>query len=475
DKLLMNKKWILVFLVTCLLSCKKEHQGTMLPVASGVPITVTVDQNHPGNIIPENFAGLSYETGILAESPEILNENNKVLVQLIKNLGPGLLRIGGDSSDETEWTGHERTSATGKDDLTTSDIDRLSAFSRATGWPVLFGLNLGNNNAGAAADEARYAYKALQNNLYALVLGNEPDVYHLFGLRTPAYGPDNFHGDWETYRSAIQSLVPRAAFAGPGTAYNTDWITAFAKNESNNNIKLLDAHYYHTGPASDATITHSTLLTSNWKLGNILHVIRDESAKHQLPYRITESNSVYGGGKAGASDVFASALWALDLMWTIAENEGRGINFHGGNKLVYSPVTIENGVLTARPLYYAMLAFKYGAVGGTMLPVKSDHSQYKCSSYACANTNGSYTVTLINKEEVTDFAITIQLSKTVSRVKIDRLKAPGVTSKTGIMFAGSVVNADGEFKPTEGTQYAINGKSLVINLPAGSAAEVTVQ
>lgn len=472
--LLMNKKWIVIFLAACLFSCKKERPLTELPVPSGIPVTVTIDPNHPGNTIPANFEGLSYETGILAETPEILNENNKVLVQLIKNLGPGLLRIGGDSSDETSWTGQERTSATGNDALTTSDIDRLSAFSRATGWPVLFGLNLGNNNAAAAADEARYAYSKLQGNLYALVIGNEPDVYHMFGLRTPAYNTDSFHSDWETYRSAIRSLVPQATFAGPGTAYNTDWITAFGNNESGS-IKLMDAHYYHTGPASDASINYNTILGSNWKLGNILNVIRSEAAKHHLPYRITESNSVYGGGKAGTSDVFASALWALDLMWTIAENNGQGINFHGGNHLVYSPVTIDNGVLTARPVYYAMLAFKYGAEGGAMLPVTTDHAQYKCTAYACSHTGGSYSVTLINKEESNDLGFTVQLNKIVSDVKIDRLKAPGMASKTETSFGGNRVSADGTFKPAGGSHYAINGKSFVVNVPAGSAAIVTIQ
>ncbi len=469
----MNKKWIVILLVTCVLSCKKERQAPALPAASGTPVTITIDQTHPGNVIPANFEGLSYETGILAESPEILNANNTVLVQLIKNLGSGLLRIGGDSSDETSWTGRERTSVTGKDELTTSDIDRLSTFSNVTGWPVLFGLNLGNNDAVAAASEAAYAYKQLRGNLYAYVIGNEPDVYHLFGLRTPAYGSDSFHGDWETYRSAIQSAVPAASFAGPGTAYNTDWITAFANNESGH-IKLMDAHYYAAGPATDASIDYHTILTPNWKLGNILNVIHNESKKRHLPYRITESNSVYGGGKAGTSDIFASALWALDLMWTIAKNEGQGINFHGGNRLAYSPVTIENGVITARPVYYAMLAFSPNA-GGAILPVTVNSSQSNFSSYACLNTDHSSSVTLINKDESVNFAFTIQLIKTASNVKIDRLIAPALTSKTEASFAGGTVNADGTFSRKNAVQYAVNGKSFVVNVPAGSAAVVTVQ
>jgi len=471
----MNKRWIVIFLVAGLLSCKKDHQGPVLPAASGTPVTVSIDPNHPGNTIAADFEGLSYETGILAESPDILNAGNTVLVQLIKNLGPGLLRIGGDSSDETSWTGGARTPANSKEELTTSDIDRLSAFSRATGWPVLYGLNLGNNDAAAAADEARYAYSSLKENLYALVLGNEPDVYNLFGLRAKSYGVNEYHADWQTYKSAIVSQVPQAVFAGPGTAYNTDWITAFAQNESNDNIKLLDAHYYATGPASDPTISYHTILNGNWKLNNILNVISSESGKHHLPYRITESNSVYGGGKAGTSDVFASALWALELMWTIAERNGQGINFHGGNGLIYSPVTMENSVITARPLYYAMLAFQRGNTAGSLVPVTSDHPGSNYSVHACVNADHSYAVTLINTNESQNFSFTINLNKLVQNIKIERLSAPAITATTGVTFAGSTVNADGTFKPAAGTQYEVNAKSFVINVPAGSAAVVTVQ
>ncbi|MDB5123613.1 MAG: hypothetical protein JWP94_1742 [Mucilaginibacter sp.] len=470
----MNKNWIVILLVAGLLSCKKESQGPVLPAASGLPVMVTIDQNQPGNVIPANFQGLSYETGLLIESPEILNANNTVLVQLIKNVGPGVLRIGGNSSDNISWTGRERNPANSKDELTTTEIDRLSAFSRIIEWPVLFGLNLGNNNAAAAADEARYAHKSLQDNLFAFALGNEPDVYHAYPFRTPAYSVDNYQGEWEIYKSAIHLAVPQATFAGPGTAYNTDWISAFAKKLSNH-IKLIDAHYYAAGPASDPAINYHTILKPSWKLDNTLQVIRNESATYHLPFRITESNSIYGGGKVGTSDVFASALWALDLMWAIAGSNGQGINFHGGNGAIYSPIAIEHGVITARPVYYAMLAFNYGSTGGAMLPVRIDQSQYNCSAHACANADHTTSITLINKDESASFAFNIQLTKTASNIKIVRLTAPNITSKTGTTFAGRMVNADGTFKPGGGDQYAVNKKSFVINVPAGSATVVTVQ
>lgn len=459
--------------MTFLCACRKE-QSNPPPKRNSIPITVTIDENSKGSVIPREFEGLSYETGILAESPEILNTDNKRLIQLIRNLGPGLLRVGGDSSDEVFWTGSERNAASGKDSLTTSDIDRLAAFSRAIGWPVLFGLNMGKNDPNTAANEAQYVYSKLGVNLYALQTGNEPDVYHLFGLRNPDYSADNYRVEFENYKNIIQAGVPEVSFAGPGTAYNTDWITSFADKESRN-IKLMDAHYYVAGPASDPGIKYQTILSSSFKLSGLLQIINNESQQYHLPYRITECNSIYGGGKAGVSDVFASALWALDFMWNAASNNAQGINFHGGNHLVYSPVTIENGVITARPIYYAMLAFKFAGPGSTNIPVNINQPGYNCSAYASINSDNKRVITLINKDDSKDFYFTVQAKKTTSTIQVVRLTAPTITSTGNVTFAGSSVSDDGTFTPNITEHYSVNNKSFPVNIPVGSAAIIIMQ
>jgi hypothetical protein len=469
----MKKTGIIILLAACLFACRKEHQAfPKLPVADGIGINVTVNQNQPGNTIPATFEGLSFETQILTANPGFLNVNNAVLIQLIKNLGPGLLRIGGGTSDEVYWSENIRTGSTSADSLTTSDIDRLSAFSKAIGWQVLFGLNLGSNDVAAAANEALYVNSSLGDNLYAFQSGNEPDVFN-YGMRPPTYNYSGYQVEWETYLSAVRSAVPQAAFAGPDVAYNTDWITAFAGNEAKN-VKLLDGHYYLTGPATEPYITYQTILAYSTKLPNYLLTLKNASVQYNLPYRVTESNNIYGGGKKGVSDVFASALWALDFIWTVAENNGVGFNFHGGDSLYYSPVLVQNGVLKASPEYYAMLAFKYGGTGGTIIPANISNDQY-CSAYACEKTDGTYAFTLINKDEKNNYSFNIQLNKTASGIQVARLAAPSVTATTGTTFAGAMVNADGTFETKTTEQYSVNGKNFVVNVPAGSAAVVIVQ
>ncbi|HEY2581193.1 MAG TPA: glycosyl hydrolase family 79 C-terminal domain-containing protein [Mucilaginibacter sp.] len=482
----MTRKWLAILLALCFFSCRKALINPSLPAVNFpevnnlpagyyFPVTVTVDQNTPGYKIPSNFEGLSYETGLLTESPEFLNENNKTLIQLIKNLGDGVLRIGGNSSDKTDWTGTTRVPGTDVKSLTTSDIDRLSAFSRAIGWPVMFGLNLAKYDPGIASNEAKYVSNSLKENLYALQFGNEPDVFRL-GPRPSKYNYKNYQQEWETYLSAVKKAAPHVGFAGPDvTPFNNDWIKWFATNE-NKNIMLMDGHYYVTGPASDSSITCSSILTDNPKLTDYLSSLFSESSKYNLPFRISECNSVWGGGKAGVSDRFASSLWALNFMWTVAENKGQGINFHGGDSWFhYSPIGTDNGEFTARPEYYAMLAFKYGATGQTIIPATINKTWFNLSAHACVNSNNTYSITIINKEVTKQFSVKILLNKTASTVQVARLTAPLINSATGVTFAGSSVNADGTFKTAVTEQYTPNQKSFVVTIPAASAAVITIQ
>lgn len=471
--MLKNNRYLLLCAL-CLFSCSKEFvplpapQLQLPPGPIGFAVSVTIDQGQPGYQIPADFEGLSFETKILTANPDFLSTNNTVLLRLIGNLGPGVLRIGGNTSDEVYWS--EKTSGAGAaiDTLTKTGIDRLSAFSKAAGWKVLFGLNLGAYDTGAASSEALYVSASLGSNLYGFQSGNEPDVYSR-SVRNLLYDYTAYRGEWESYFTTVRDKLPNSIFAGPDVAYNTDWITAFAETE-NNNVALLDGHYYTAGPATNPTITYHTILANNTSLDYYLNIIKTASAKYHVPYRVTECNNIYGGGKTGVSNVFVSALWALDLMWKVAANEGAGVNFHDGNGLVYSPINVQNGTATAAPEYYAMLAFAYAAGGGAVIPVNVTNAG-SASIFACTRPDHSLAITLINRDSK-DYSFSIRLSNTASSLQIARLTAPSVISTTGVTFAGGSVDADGTFEKKATEQYVINGKDFNINIPAESAAVV---
>jgi hypothetical protein len=471
----MNKVWPIILLALLLYSCRKEHsqKNQSLYIINDSTVNVAINGNQTGRPIATNFEGLSFETSMLITNPAFLNADNKVFIQLLKNLGPGMLRLGGASSDFISWSNAPRTGSTPDNVLTTSDVDRLSAFSKASGWPVLFGFNLANNDPAMAATEATYVDQSLGDNLYAFQAGNEPDAYGPYTHhRDPGYTLPDYISDFTSYLEAVQKAVPTADFAGPGIAFNTSWISTFAGSKGGY-LKLLDGHYYEAGPATDLGITYQLILGTSFKLPTLISAFQDSPFKDQLPYRVTESNNIYGGGKPGVSDVFASAIWALDVMWTLADNGCQGINFHTGTNLYYSPVVNENGQFVTRPEYYAMLAFRYGSANGNLVSLNTDDSRY-CTAHA-SKIGGNYTVTLINKSIDKSYYFNIIPGMQISSVKVSRLTAPSLTATAGVKFAGSTVNTDGTFSPSATESYTVNDKRFTVNVPAGSAAVVTIQ
>ncbi|MCC8411283.1 hypothetical protein LJ707_20270, partial [Mucilaginibacter sp. UR6-1] len=340
------------------------------PTATGTPVTITVDQAQQSYQIPANFLGLSYETNNLLWSNN-LNGNTAAQVQMIRNLGEGVLRVGGTSSGRVYWTNKASSKNSKVDSLNTTQIDALASFSKTLGWPVIFGLNLAKYEPEAQAKLAKYVSSSLGSSLMAFQAGNEPNAFAEAGFRKQGYSSADFQGEWKGYFDAVRKLTPNAPFAGPDVIGGADWVSAFA-NKFKNNVNLMTVHYYNNGPASDESITYKTILEPDTKLGKYLDKVNEASAKNGLKYRLSECNSIFnGGGKLGVSDVFASSLWALDMMWTVAEHNGQGVNFHSGSQQNFTAIATINGKTSARPVYYGMLAFKYGAVGGRVVPVKT--------------------------------------------------------------------------------------------------------
>jgi len=475
-------KWLPVLMAACVFSCKKDYtlKGVTLtpphgPVTDSIAVNVSINDSKPGYTVSSQFEGLSYETAILAQNPEYLNSQNKVLINLLQNLGNGVLRIGGNSSDLIDWVG-DNADTIKKNTVTTTQIDRLADFSKTTGWPVIFGLNLVNKNATAAAHEAAYLYNKLGRNLLSIQNGNEPDVYFL-GPRPKSYSYNNYCAEWYNYFKAIRKSVPQAAFAGPDvTPFNNTWLKSFAIQEAVN-INMIDGHYYDTGPASNPSIVYGDILNGNKNIYEYLSTMRRVAAATKKPFRISECNSVFGQGKPGVSNVFASTLWALDFMWKVADNGGQGVNFHGGNThFIYSPIAHPGNDYIARPEYYAMLAFKYGAVGQTIIPAVMDRHDYQLGAHAVISTDKkTYSVTLINKEIKTDAVFTLKFTKAIDNVSVARLTSPSIISGDNVTFAGSQVNPDGTFTPDITEKYQlINSYTVTVRIPAASAAVVTV-
>jgi len=456
-----------------LTSCNKFG----LPLVPPIPdttITVTINQSLPSIPIPATFQGLSYEVNILSNASTFLNSRNTNLINLIANMGGGVLRLGGNSSDAVTWNNALRTSKTPANSITQTEINNLSSFSSSIGWKVIMGLNMGTYDTAAAASEALYVYNKLQSNLLSLQFGNEPDGYGSWNPKRPSpYTYSQYLVQWKNYFTAVKNQVPKAPISGPDVAYQSTWVAAFAANEKSN-VQFLDSHYYQNGPSSDTLLTVDSLFTPIPQYSNYFTVINNAAIAAKLPWRISECNSINGGGSTGISNVFGSALWALDFMWKVAENHGVGVNFHGGNGGPYSPFVVTNGTTVPRPIYYAFLAFKYGANGDTILPTTLNTTKFNCSAYSSIK-NGATYVTLINKNETQNLIFKLQLTNKAGSAQVARLKASSMSATSGITFCGNSVNSNGTFQTGSTENISIGGQNYFgVMVPAASAAVVCI-
>lgn len=277
--------------------------------------------------ISESLYGFSYETAQLLD-PRFFSADNHALIALFRQLGRhGVLRIGGNTSDFMLWQPY-RPSAPwpvlrdwrGKPvpplTLTPASLPPLAAFLRATGWKLVFGVNLKIDLPEMAVELARAVQDAVGDHLLAVQIGNEPNNYF------KSYA--DYRARWQSTADALRRTMPELPIAGPDTGANTDWVLDFAHEAAAHPV-FLSRHYYRGG-APHGSI--GELLSADNDFYAEVASIHTQSA---LPFRLTEANSYYLGGQLGVSNTLAAALWGGDFMLAMASRGVAGINFHGGS------------------------------------------------------------------------------------------------------------------------------------------------
>ncbi|MEO9147372.1 MAG: glycosyl hydrolase family protein [Ginsengibacter sp.] len=476
-KYIFPYRYLYLLLILFFTSCKKSNSqpaSQSLPAAQGTPIQLQVNLSAPGNAVPDNFMGLSFEMTAITDST-YFNTDNTAFIQLIKNLGNGILRIGANGVDKTFWCGHVINSATGRDSIATTDIDRFSNFINAVGWKVIFGLNLGGNfNPATATNESGYLYNKMAAKIQSLEVGNEVDLYAHNGYRTGSYSSGDFENEWNQYYQSIHSSYPTIAFSGPVVAYNKTWLSSFANTEGSK-VNMLTIHYYQGGPGTDPSINLNTLLSQHADsvITTFSNAIAAIASTAKLPLRVAECNSIYGGGKSGVSNSFGSGLWAIDYMWRLAYSGCRGFNFHGGGNGPYSPIGKTNGSFFAKPEYYSMLFFKDGS-NGNVLPVSLRTSGLNVSGYACKGRDGNIYVSIVNKESQTPVAVSIQSGVPAHTITLETLTAPSAEATSDINIAGKTINNNGSITTSTLPVYTVQSSNFLVNVPSSSAMLVII-
>ena len=219
-------------------------------------VTIQIDPSTTSGKNPDQFLGFGYETSAVAQ-PGFFSAKNSRMIRLYHNLSPhGLIRIGGNVSDHTRFIPDGIAEPNTERKVTIinqANLDDLGDFARATGWRVMWGLNLGTGTKEEAAIEAVAVDRALGSSLQSFEIGNEVDL-----MRKYAKNFDAYHAAYLDYKAAIRARLPHAVFSGPDSAGSFEFVEKFVAAESSD--MALVTHHYYRGGARDPKSSIDRLL-----------------------------------------------------------------------------------------------------------------------------------------------------------------------------------------------------------------------
>jgi len=441
-------------------------------------IGVRVLSGPPLARIAPDFLGLGYEISSVAK-PGLLSRTDSVYVQLVRTLGVhGVVRVGGNTADYARYSPTAKAVSSPFETVVNDAVlQELGGFLQATGWKLIWALNLGRGSEADAVAEARAVHAFAGDRLLAFEIGNEPDLFSHAKHRPPGYGYEQWVANYRGYKTVLRELLPGIPLAGPDVAGKTDWVTRFAADEGKDAV-LLTHHYYREGQNPGSTI--EKLLGVDPKLQTQLEQLRAASQSCGVPYRICEVNSFSGGGRPGVSDTLAAALWVLDYMFILASHGCSGVNMETGvNQLgfisSYSPISDdEQGHYSAASEYYGMLAFSL-AGRGDLLPVEVDAPTAAIKAYATRPKEGGLVLTLINKGGAAS-VLHLDTGGQSREASVMRLTGPAINAKTGITLGGAEITSRGTWKAKAATGEGLSMRKgqLMLPIPAASAAIVSI-
>lgn len=487
--------------------------------------TVHVDTQQLGAQIPKDFLGFSNEVstaGMMLPTPSseargkiqrpadvpadsqlayVLGEPgapNTVFYTMMRNLGPGLLRQGGNSQDLTCWDPSAAPHpAMCKGPITPGMLKLYSTAVGAAGWKMTLGLNLKQNSPRWALREVTQgvAKEIPANQILGFEVGNEPGGYPTWSHARPkSYTPQDYVKEVLGYIHDFQAnpVARKYGYVGPAGP-SGNWQNPHDLNVILNGLgkylNLVSIHNYTTTTCGQKNVTPAELLSPERmeKFDALSEKLVAVAHQHHLPIGLLETNSASCGGMAGVSNGFASAVWGLDYMFNVAKVGYDHINFHfsyrkGGS--AYNPVQTfgwkvgnqEHYRNVAQPLYYAMYLFAKNASGEHLLPASITTKSHITTFATTACSSCAIHVFVINEDGKASGPVEVHLPGNTGTASLLMLKARSLHSLADqVHYGGQQFDKDGHINAPDTTSVKASGNgNYRFTLPNASAAVLTV-
>jgi len=192
--------------------CAASAPTTRSAFAAPAQYSVTVRAHQQLGVIAPDFMGLGYEISSPARLG-LLSPANKVYVQLVRTLGPrGVIRIGGNTADYANYLPNAAPVSSAKGTVVNNAVlEDLGGFLQATGWKLIWALDLGQGTEAEAIAEAKIIMSIAGDRLLAFEIGNEPDLFARPKHRKPEFGYPDWLAEYRRYKAGVGGSSPSLA------------------------------------------------------------------------------------------------------------------------------------------------------------------------------------------------------------------------------------------------------------------------
>jgi hypothetical protein len=471
----------------------QPHQLRLVDEGSTRDTILTVEPTRLRNRFAIGTVGLSIETSTLATQD--VSSGHKSLIELLKLLGPGVLRIGGGTLDYSWWTSDDESPpAWATSVITPADLTHLRELLDATNWRVILGVDFGHLDAARAANEAHAAHDILGSRLLGIEIGNEPNGYKIpsINLRDSTYNVTSYLEELSTYSTSIHAVLPSMHLYGPDLSAPNSWIATIAVDPQLP-LSVLTEHYYPTTYSISGAGCEPTALPTALNLlspqvrqeeNTLLEALVSAGRLAHRSTRISETNTTASCDSSGGPDtgpVFASALWSLDWALRTASAGVEGINFHGTLgpcvPVSFSPLCGPNGSVKGeqafpRPEYYGILAARQ-LEGGRFVPVHINSPSISANLVAYATVHAKGIVTLAVDNFATDRTSFILKVPGYDSGTDETLIGPSINATSGVTFGHASFNPANGLHPRQAKIY--RARDLYrLTIPPMSAVVITL-